>query len=88
MIFADCASLYWEILPESSLTGTGFSDTWLHLPRGPVYVRKRREGLFTKDYGGCGLGLRGFWTLVSLWTLSPQGKAPEEVWKGVVLSFA
>lgn len=86
MIFADCASLHWESLPESSLTGTGFSDTWLHLPRGPVYVRKRREGLFTKDYGGCGLGLPD--PLVSLWTLSPPAKAPEEVWKGVVLSSA
>lgn len=31
--------------------------------------------------GGCGLGFGDFWTLLFLWVLSPQGKAPEEAWE-------
>lgn len=66
MISASCASLHWEMLPGFSLARTDLSDTWLHLTRGPCVCKKEERGTFYKRecmVRGCGLGLRGFWTL-------------------------
>lgn len=76
-----------EILPESSLTRIGPSDTWLHLPRGPVCVRKRREELFTKDWGG-GWGSGASGPSCCSWLDLPRRRLQRRCGKGVVLSFA
>lgn len=88
MIFADCASLHWEMVPEFSLTRTDFSDTWLCLPRGPCVCKKEERGAFYKGlwrWGGDVVWGSGTSrpSCFSLGSVSPGEGSGEGVGKGL-----